>query len=69
MFAVNGNDGLKIYHKYTLDSHLQTEEITFWYFEVDQIFVCTSTGGKIINWTSRDEHERRACRYARVKFN
>ena len=28
-----------------------------------------ATGQNIINWTSGYEHERRACRYARVKFN
>ncbi len=33
----------------------------------DLIWATPST--EIIYWTSRDEHERCACRYARVKFN
>ncbi len=41
--------------------------------ETNFVTICgslyTSTGWKIINWTSRDEHERRACRYDCVKLN
>ena len=45
----------------------------FWPNTVSLETVCivgaSVSGQKIINWTSPDEHEHRACRYARVKFN
>ena len=39
-----------------------TSAVQYWYLTLH------SKGEKIINLTSRDEHERHACRYGCVKF-
>ena len=49
--------------------HIFRKEMTHTITPGHQHPTSITTGQNIINWTSRDEHERRACKYARVKFN